>query len=401
MAKNHYLLFTLYLIISVIFINNVFGEKIDPSSEDSPIKKTFTKKIIVWRFDDMSMRSQDTKIYKFLSMTENITKYGGYVGWGFIVGMNETIRYSSPKNLTYQQQNIDKLKALTSDEKVFLWLHCWNHSWYTGTDGPSVWIKSIEQQRDALNYTIWTFQNNFGYYPPIFSAGGSQGNINTTIVLAERDMLLLYGGPNYEPPDKKLRYLTLPSDKGSVLFQLDYQAKKNITDDMKATFSEKYNKYPILQIMLHPGEWNESTLPKFAEFTEWVYTTHNVLNMNFTDAYNYKHDVESIQLDKHNNASYTISLKDALNPLEITWSKQGDWIVGFSHNQTIYGNLNVSSTPESFTLQPGSEFTIRLVSSVISSNDDSTDNTPGFEVIITFCALILFLFFLKRRSVNN
>ena len=244
--------------------------------------------IIVWRFDDISIRSNNIKINKFVSMTEDVTKYGGYVGWGFIPGSNETIQYPHPQNLTYKQENIEKFNTLTSDEKVFLWLHCWNHSWYTGNNGPSVWTKSIEQQREALNYTIWTFYNNFGYYPSIFSAGGSKGNIYTTIVLAERDILLLYGNSNYEPPDERLRYLTLPSDEDSVLLQLNYY---DSLEYMKTKFTDKYNNYPVLQVLLHPGDWSESKLPVFAEFTEWVYTNHVLVNMNFTEAYNYNHEL--------------------------------------------------------------------------------------------------------------
>lgn len=196
MVKKVRKIFVLVIIISILvtinFPNNLLAEEIEIVSEFSPIKETFEKKIIVWRFDDITIISTNTRISKFVQMSEAIIKHGGYVGWGFIPGFNETsTRLDPPQNLTYNQADVEKFNNLTSDEKVSLWLHCWNHSWWYGTYGPSVWTKSLKEQREALNHTIWTFQNNFGYYPPVFSAGGSRGNVNTSIVLAERDLLLL------------------------------------------------------------------------------------------------------------------------------------------------------------------------------------------------------------------
>lgn len=34
---------------------------------------------------------------------------------------------------------------------------------------------------------------------------------------------------------------------------------------------------------------------------------YDLINMNYTDAYNYKHDLESIQLDKQNDSMYTLN----------------------------------------------------------------------------------------------
>jgi len=232
--KNIYILFLIIFIsVNINFLNNVLAENIDPVSELSPIKETFDNRIVVWRFDDIYISQTDKFINRFVNMTENVTIYNGYVGWGFITGHNETIMRGPPQNLTYLQKNIDKFNTLVSDEKVSLWLHCWNHSWYTDEHGISVWEKDIEQQRDALNYTIQTFENNFGYYPPIFSSGGHKGNVDTTIVLSEKDILLLYGNQNYEPADHHLRNLTLPSSDYSVLLGLDFYNKKNVLEDMK------------------------------------------------------------------------------------------------------------------------------------------------------------------------
>ena len=153
MVNIRYLIIALFIILPIINFNNVKAEE---------------PRVIIWRFDDISIDSSNTLINRFVSMTEDVIMYGGYVGWGFIPGNNETITYASPQNLTYTQENIDQFNALTQDEEVFLWLHDWNHSWWTGEHGPSVWTKSIEEQREALNYTIWTFYNNFGYYPPFF-----------------------------------------------------------------------------------------------------------------------------------------------------------------------------------------------------------------------------------------
>ncbi len=411
MRKIYTLVVTIFISANIIFLHNVLAQDINPDSELSPIKETFDKKVIIWRFDDIYIAQTDIFINRFVKMTENVTMYGGYVGWGFISGHNETIMRGPPQNLTYKQENIDKFNTLTSDEKVTLWLHCWNHSWYTGKHGISVWEKDIEQQRDALNHTIWTFYNNFGYYPPFFSAGGHRGNVDTTVVLAEKDILLLYGNANYEPPDERLRYLTLPSSNTSVLFGLDYHSRDNIFEDMKAEFTNKYNNYLILQILLHPNGWNETTIPIFAEFTEWVYTNYDLINMNYTDAHNYKHDLESIILDKQNDAIYSLNFQDVFNPLEITWSEPGDWIVEYAHNHTRYGDLNVSSLSDTIILQPGYEYRIRSASSTINTIDDTNkdssdsndqDSSPisltNITIILLIIAVIIYSLF---KSVNK
>jgi hypothetical protein len=310
-------------------------------------------------------------------MSDAITIHDGYVGWGFIPSLTHG---DAPKNLTYPPERVDVFNNLTSDEKISLWLHDWNHSWYTGEHGPSVWTKSLKQQREALNHTIWTFYNNFGYYPPVFSAGGSRGNTDTTVVLSERDILLLYGGSQYEPPDERLRYLTLPSSQDSVLFGLDYYDHENILEDMKKTFTDNYDKDNVclLQIMLHPSGWNETTIPVFAEFTEWVYTNHNLTNMNYTDAYNYKHDLECLQLDKHDDGYYSISYFDAYDPFEITWNEPGDWIVTYA-NDTTYGTLNVTSHSDTSILQPGFEYVIRSTSYSSDLDEDKIDSTDTIK----------------------
>ena len=306
----------------------------DPNSELNPIIETFDNKIIIWRFDDIRITNgvlNDSRLNNYIKMTDNITIYGGYVGWGFIPGSIPGNWAPPPQNLTYPQERIDVIKTVTADEQISLWLHDWNHSWYSEGYGPSIWTKSIEEQREALNHTIWTFYNNFGYYPPVFSAGGSQGNVNTTIVLAERDILLLWGGSSYEPADERLRFLGMHSVRhDSYIFGLDYYNRENILEDMKDEFTKRYNSLRILQVMLHPAGWNETTIPIFAEFTEWVYTNHDLVNMNYTNAYNYKHDLQCLYLEKQNDALYTLSFYDAFNPLEITWSEQGDWIVEYA-----------------------------------------------------------------------
>lgn len=398
MVKIRYIIFTLFMIIHIISINNVLAEEINPISEHSPIKETFDKKIIIWDFDDIRITdAYSSRGAKFITMTENVTKHGGYVGWGFIPGTNEIGAYPSPQNLTYKKENVDRMNVLTSDEHIFMFYHDWDHAWYQ-EGHESLWLQNLSVQRQTMNHVVWTFYNNFGYNLSSFLGGGSLANYNTTVVLAERDILLLFGGSDVTKVAEGCRYLHLPDDE---LVEMVYLEGTEGIDSWKENFTRLYEKYPIIRIGSHPFDFNETSLTEWAEFTEWVYTNHDLVNMNYSDAYNYKHDLKSIQLDKHNDEIYTLSFKDAFNPLKITWSEPGDWIVEYVHNQTKYENLNVSSVSESILLEPGSEYTIRLASSSINTNDDTHKNTPGFEFIFTVCALILILFFKRRKIANN
>lgn len=400
-------LISLFLLIYVVSSDNVLSKKIYPISGDSPIKMTFYKKIIIWRFDDISVRSSDKTINKFFSMTENVTKYGGYVGWGFIPGTNESIEFPRPQNLTYKKNNIEKFNNLTSNNRIFLWIHDWNHSWYTGNNGESVWTTSIQQQREALNFSIWTFYNNFGYHPLFFSAGGSRGNTNTSIVLAERNIILLYGDNDYEPATKDLRYLTLPSSKDSILIEINNPNKENTFDEMKNQLTEAYNSknnYCILQLMVHPSEWNESTIPIFANFSKWIYINYNLINMNYTEAYNYKHDLESINLDKKNNNNYILDFSNAFKPLNVTWSEPGDWFVKYSDNETTYDEINTTSNPKNIVIIPGNNYSFELALSNLdiktSVNDNQFLNNSQLlyiEIGSLFLIIAMVLLVIKRK----
>ena len=386
-----------HIIIQISLAYNVLAEKINPISDNSPIKETFDKKIIIWNFDDIRITdAYSLRGALFISMTENVTKQGGYVGWGFIPGANETPSYPPPQNLTYKQENIVRFNDLTSNEYIFMFYHDWNHNWYLeGYESP--WLQNLSLQRQTMNHIIWTFYNNFRYNLSSFLGGGSITNYNTTLVLAERNILLLYGNIHITQVADGCRYLHLSDDE--LILGWKYLEGTDGIDSWKENFTRLYEKYAIIRIGSHPFGFNKTTLDEWAEFTQWVYTNHNLANMNYSDAYNYKHDFHSIQLIKHNDQIYTLSLKDAFKPLEIKWSEPGNWIVEYAINQTKYGNLNVSFVSESIILKSGSEYTIRLASSIVNTKENQ--NTSGFELFLVIYALTLILFFKGKKKKDQ
>lgn len=212
---------------------------------------------------------------------------------------------------------------------------------------------------------------------------------------------------SYEPADERLRYLGLPSTQHDFrIFGLDYYDEENILDDMKDEFTNRYNSLIILQVMLHPNGWNATTIPIFAEFTEWVYSNHDLVNMNYTDAYNYKHDLECLQLNKNSDTNYTLSFHDAFNPMKITWNEPGDWIVSYAHNQTRYNELNVSTSSDTIILNPGYEYTIRSVSPPIDTTNDPThesdrDSPIPFKTVSVILLIIGIIIYSIFKASNK
>jgi len=321
MRKIRIVILVLSILIVNIFINVSLAKIIDLSSEKSPIKETYEKRIIIWNFDDLLITHKGVYYNAWKYNIENITKYGGYVGLGFIAGTNETLFHARPQNLTYTQEDIARINQLVSDKNVFFFYHDWNHSWYENPNG-SIWTKSLSEQRESLNYTIWTIYNNFGYNWTTFLGGGLNSNYNTTIILSERNILLLAMGH-----DSKIaqgcKYIYEPHDK---IASIKYMNPTDSIAQWEENFTKMYNNFSILDIGSHPNDFvgKINKQKDWANFTEWIYSNHNLINMNYTDAYMYKHDLESIHLDKYNDTNYLLNCIDTFNPMNITWGLQGD-----------------------------------------------------------------------------
>lgn len=113
------------------YINNVNAITTKSIVEYKKDTKGYTDnaKAITWRFDDIYVTSPKSTYDEWKLMVENITKYGGYVGIGLIPGRNSTSgAWPEPQNLTYTTKQINRVNDLISNEKAYLWMHCWNHT---------------------------------------------------------------------------------------------------------------------------------------------------------------------------------------------------------------------------------------------------------------------------------
>lgn len=301
----------------------IWTRPLAPSWSSEPID--FLPRYIIWNFDDIRINDNDSLLAKWSRMTKIVTDYDGYVLWGFIPGRNDTYAYPPPLNLTYDPVQVTKFIENTSHPNVELVYHDWNHSFIMN---PPWTYRSLDYQRNVMNHIIWTVRNNFGYDFNTFFGGGADASRNTTILLAERDIILYYAGEeltNEGGSAAGCKYLYYGLEEGQAYSPYSdylqvYQAGSDYTetypnlDALKKWFTSVYKNNSIIRMTVHPVRYNESDIENFTLFVDWIYAEHNIINVNLTDAIAIKESFRSIdsieKLDRirlARGASYTLT----------------------------------------------------------------------------------------------
>ncbi len=383
-----------YSVIDRIKINNNDPVQIGTNSKDSPLRKTFDSKHIMWHMDDLRITTSGDRLELWRSKVENVTKHGGKVALGFIPGRNETIRTPEPMNLTYSEENIEKITILVKDENAYLIGHCWNH-----TAHNTEWIpwrgKEESWQRHVMNHTVWTFRNNFGYDFPAWYGYGNSADYNTTIALADHGIIQISGTKNRA--NHYNIYVNSPEWHKTVYVE---PSRHKSLESMKEAFVELYESpVPLLSHASHPlyiasafpdiEDW-ETRLKMWANYTEWIYKNFEFEDFNYTEAYKYRHDMDSIRILKEGEEQFIIDYSLAYMGREFTWSDQGMWDV-YDEDGALLTRLHSEPTA-TINMDPGVYYIAKVNESSPNSSETSL-LTSDASLIIMGVTTLLFISF--------
>jgi len=312
-------------------------------SAESPIRKYFTTPKILWTFDDYTIQYHHNPPHKgFGGLTEKITSHGGFVQIMVIFTTetstkpfgNELRNYSVADDFGYSASDIAASLEFFSRPKVTAASHGWNHTTNLNYVNMSFVSKMI-------NYTMWNWKNNYGITPHFFLGPGTTGNYNLTLALKRfSEQYWTVYGENFKWYDPKLfpnasrnspavEYIDKPSYvvEFDPLFAAGWGTpSKNVKEAMDL-FNRSSDGKEILFIRGHPSSLNGTdqkameNLSYWEQWIDWVYQTHDLININHTEAIQYNIDRYSFKVIKNGEENYTIDLTNCSFNHSVLFSK--------------------------------------------------------------------------------
>jgi len=312
-------------------------------SIDSPIQKYFTTPKILWTFDDYSVQYHHNPPHKgFGGLTEKINSYGGFVQIMVIFTTetyttpfgNELRNYSVVDDFGYSPSDVAASLEFFSRPKVTAACHGWNHT-------TNLNYVNLSFASKMINYTMWNWKNNYGITPHFFLGPGTTGNYNLTLALKRfsEQYWTVYGEnfkwynaklfPNASRNSPAVEYIDKPSYvvEFDPLFAAGWgTSSKNVTEAMNL-FNQSSEGKEILFIRGHPSSMNGTdqktieNLSYWEQWIDWVYQTHDLININHTEAIEYNIDRYCFKVIKNNEENYTIDLTNCTFHHSVLFSK--------------------------------------------------------------------------------
>lgn len=337
-------------------------------SDESPIREYFTTPKILWTFDDYAVHYHHNPPHKgFGGLTERINSYGGYVQLMVIFTTeaytkpyeNELRNYSVVDDFGYSPSSVAASIEFFSRPKVTVGSHGWNHTFSLNTINLSFAFKMI-------NYTMWNWKNNYGITPHFFLGPSTSGNYNLTLAMKRfsETYWLLYG-ENFRWYDAKLfsnpsrtapavEYIEKPAYvvEFDPLFGATWGTPcKNLQEAMDL-FNRSSTGKEILFVRGHPSFLNGSdqrateNLSLWGQWIDWIYQTHDLINMNHSKVIEYNIDRYHFTVRKNSDEKYTISLRNCSFNHSVLFStprnSTKNWAVYDEQNRFI-GNVQSDS----------------------------------------------------------
>jgi hypothetical protein len=310
---------------------------IEPNSSESPIRKYFTTKKILWTFDDYLISADYYPPHKgFGGLSAQIGSYGGYVGIDCILMSNWLLKkydyqirnYSfvpefSNYTTMFSQEHINKSLAFFNLSYIEPQSHGWNHS-------ENLNHATLMYAYSIINYTLWNFYNNYHIKPRIWLGHNTEGNYNITLALEKfsEKYWTVYGEnfrwynpslfPNQSRDDPAVEYIDKPTYavEFDPLFGCNWGTPcSDLSEAQHLYNTSTYNKEMIL-IRGHPAFLNASSsneyLTLWQQWIDWIYQTHTLINLNHTEAIQYNIDRYKITVNKNSETNYTIDLTQSV-----------------------------------------------------------------------------------------
>jgi len=397
-------------------------EVIKPDSSQSPIRKYFTNKKIIWTFDDYYIHKDHHPPHKgFEGLTNKITGYNGHVNimviftneWQTNKFQNEIRNYSVVQDFGWPQEKINKSLEFFKRSNVYPQCHGWNHS--ANLNGAS-----LKESYKIINFTLWNWKNNYNIKPNFFLGHGTNGNYNITLALKHfSDKYWTIYGENFRSLDPDLfpnPSLDAPAvdyiGKAEYVAMLDplfgcsWGTPCKTLEEAQDLFDTSSENKEIIFIRGHPKFLNETDqknreyLKLWEDWIDWIYQDHDLININHTKAIYYIADRHNFKIDKINSNTFIIDLADCKFNHNILFTQPYDnkyynWTLNDEEDKII-GDIYEDKF---FQLEKGHIYSFSTIEDIEPLDKesiliDSGEPAPGFELII-FLFSIIFLYFLK------
>ena len=306
------------------------GIEIAVNSLESPIRKYFTTQKILWTLDDYSIQYRHSPPHKgFGGLTEKITSYGGFVQIMVIFTSeihtkkfnNEIRNYSVVNDFGYSINDINASLEFFSRPNVEAANHGWNHT-------ENLNDANLSFAYTIINYTFWNWKNNYNITPHFFLGPGTSGNYNVTVALKRfgEKYWTVYGEnfrwynknlfPNSSRDSPAVEYLEKPSYvvEFDPLFGCTWGNPCRNLNEAKDLFNNSSHGKEVLLIRGHPSFLNGTNqratenLTFWEEWIDWIYQTHEFINMNHTEVVQYNIDRYNFKILKNSEKNYTLDL---------------------------------------------------------------------------------------------
>jgi hypothetical protein len=338
----------------------VNGERIEPDGSESPIRKYFTTQKIVWTFDDYWINTNYYPPHKgFGGLSEQIHSYGGIIGincifipsWIGAMFGNEIRNYSVAREFSqytsrFSQANIDKSLEFFNRSYIEVQCHGWNHSEYLNH-------ATLSFAYTIVNYTLWNWYNNYHIKPRFWLGPSSAGNYNISLALQKfSETYWTVYAEDFKVYDSKL----FPNNIEPAVeyigpfidptFGCEWGNPYTTVQEAQQLFTVYSQGKEILAVRGHPDFLNGTNqratenLTKWQQWIDWIYQTHTLININHTEAIEYKIDRENFIVEKNSPEQYTIDLTGCMFDHNVLFTNpdgtnQRNWILSDQNGHYI------------------------------------------------------------------
>jgi hypothetical protein len=299
----------------------------------SPIRKYFTTQKILWSFDDYWINDPGYPYppHKgFGGLSQRIINYGGYVQinsifipdwighqYGHVVRNYTVVPEFSIYAPLFSQYNINKSLAFFNSNHITVGAHDWNGSTNHNT-------ATLDYAYEIINFTLWNWYNNYHIQPRFWLGNGGSGNYNISLALKRfsdtywpvyAESFTLLNDATGEFPDGRSPAVECLGKSYDPEFGLSFGTPCTTLQCAQTEYTNYALDRDILFIKGHPGILNntgqENNLTLWQQWIDWIYTEHELLNINHTEAIAYKYEERTNFTVIRNNAkNYTIDLTD-------------------------------------------------------------------------------------------
>jgi hypothetical protein len=303
-------------------------EAIAPDDSHSPIRKYFTIKKIIWSFDDYWINVNFHPPHKgFDGLSQQIRNYSGYViinspfippwigqHYGNGIRNYSVVDEFAPLDQGFTQDHINLSLEFFNRSYISPGAHDWNHTYEEDLNHAT-----LSYAYKIINYTLWNWYNNYHIKPNFWLGMGDNGNYNISLALKRFSETYwnVYAEnfqtsnttrfPNGNSP--AVAYIGSPCDP---LFGNTFGNPCKTLPEAQQLFTNYSQTREIIFMRGHPSALNDSNqqqnLTLWQEWIDWIYQEHELININHTQAIEYKIDRNHYNVKRNNANNYTINL---------------------------------------------------------------------------------------------